>query len=198
MNTIALLPHNRHLLPGGRLKIIISRVCDIRMVTEAIANNEAFALGMIDRNTPPETVTKIPAIATTAIIQDFNTVAGGFLEIIVEGTNKISILDLTMAHDNLLTATYEPHYNWPNIRINAENKILTDKLKLLFLSMPEISQRYPQPNYQDATWVCQRWLEILPIRIKQKQTLIHYPTAEITINFLLQLLQNHDLINNLK
>ena len=198
MNTIALLPHSEHLLPGGRLNLIIARPCDIRMVTEAIASNHPFGLGMIDRNTPRETVTKIPAIATTVIIQDFNTITGGFLEIIVEGTNKVSILNLTMAHDNLLTATYAPHYNWPSIEITIENQILADKLKLLFISMPEISQRYPQPNYQDTTWVCQRWLEILPIDIKQKQCLIHHPTAEITIHFLLQLLQDHNLINNFK
>lgn len=196
MNTIALLPHSKHLLPGGRLNLVISRVCDIRMVTEAIANNHPFALGMIAPNRSPETVTSIPAIATTVTIIDFNSCYGGLLEIVVEGTNKILISTLTMAHDNLLTATYEPCQNWPTITINSENQILADKLKLLFASMPEISQCYPQPNYKDATWVSQRWLEILPINIEHKQSLIHSKTANLTIHFLLQLLQDHHLINN--
>ncbi|MEC6796703.1 LON peptidase substrate-binding domain-containing protein [Photobacterium sp. S4TG1] len=198
MNTIALLPHGEHLLPQGRLTVVISRSCDIRMVTEAIADSASFALGMIDSNTPPEIVTNIPAIATIVAIKDFNIKNSGLLEITIEGIDKISISALSMAYDNLLTATYEHHYNWPSIEIDMTNQILADKLKLLFLSMPEISQRYPQPNYQDATWVCQRWLEILPIEIKQKQALIYQPTADITINFLLQLLQDHNLINNLK
>ncbi|MEC6907942.1 LON peptidase substrate-binding domain-containing protein [Photobacterium piscicola] len=198
MNTIALLPHGEHLLPQGRLTVVISRSCDIRMVTEAIADSAPFALGMIDSNTQPEIVTNIPAIATIVAIKDFNMENSGLLEITIEGIDKISISSLSMAYDNLLTATYEHHYNWPSIEIDMTNQILADKLKLLFLSMPEISQRYPQPNYQDATWVCQRWLEILPIEIKQKQALIYQPTADITINFLLQLLQDHNLINSLK
>lgn len=196
MNTIALLPHNEHLLPGGRLKIVISRVCDIRMVTEAMTNNHPFALGMIDENSSPETVTNIPAIATTVIIIDFNALTNGLLAIIVEGVDHILISSLNMAYDNLLTATYEPSHHWPTITTNADNQILADKLTLFFASMPEISQYYPQPNYQNATWVCQRWLEILPIDIKHKQSLIHHQTADITITFLLQLLQDHNLINN--
>ncbi|MCD9513536.1 LON peptidase substrate-binding domain-containing protein [Photobacterium carnosum] len=196
MNTIALLPHNEHLLPEGRLKLVISRICDMRMVTEAITNNQPFALGMIANKSSPETVTSIPAIATTAAIIDFNALNSGLLEIVVEGINKISISTLTMAHDKLLTATYQRSHNWPTIKINTNNKLLADKLKLLFISIPEISQYYPQPNYQNTTWVCQRWLEILPIDIKHKQSLIHHQTADITISFLLQLLQNHNLINN--
>ncbi|PSU98188.1 LON peptidase substrate-binding domain-containing protein [Photobacterium kishitanii] len=196
MNTIALLPHSKHLLPGGRLKLVTSRVCDVRMVTEAMANNDPFALGMIAPNSSPETITNIPAIATTVTIIDFNCCDGGLLEIIVEGTNKISVSTLSMAYDNLLTATYEPCSNWPAIAMSPDNQILATKLKLLFASMPELSQLYQQPNYQDATWVSQRWLEVLPINIKHKQSLIYYPTADMTINFLLQLLQDHYLINN--
>ncbi len=196
MNTIALLPHGEHLLPGGRLDLVISRVCDIRMVTEAMANNHPFALGMIAKNSSPETVTNIPAIATAVSIVDFNALDGGLLEIVVEGTNKIVVSDLNLAYDNLLTATYEIYHHWPTILIDADNQILAEKLALLFESIPKISQRYQNPNYKDATWVCQRWLEILPIDIKHKQSLIHHPTADITISFLLQLLQDHYLINN--
>ncbi|WP_256383892.1 LON peptidase substrate-binding domain-containing protein [Photobacterium toruni] len=198
MNTIALLPHNEHLLPGGRLKLVISRICDMRMVTEAITHNQPFALGMIAKKSSPKTVTNIPAIATTVSIVDFHTFHSGLLEIVVEGINKISVSTLTMAHDKLLTATYKSRHNWPAIKINTESQLLADKLKLLFISMPELNQYYPRPSFQNATWVCQRWLEILPIDIKYKQSLIHYKTADMTINYLLQLLQYPYLINNLK
>lgn len=196
MNSIALLPHSKHILPGGRLKLVISRVCDIRMVTEAMANNHPFALGMIAPNSSPETVTNIPVIATVVTIVDFNSRDDGLLEIMVEGTDTISVSSLTMAYDNLLTAVYEPCHSWPTIPINADSQMLADKLNLLFDSVPEINTYYQHPNYNNATWVCQRWLEILPIDIKHKQSLIHHPTAETTIHFLLQLLQDHNLINN--
>ncbi|PSU24081.1 Lon protease [Photobacterium phosphoreum] len=196
MNSIALLPHSKHILPGGRLKLVISRVCDIRMVTEAMAHNHLFALGMIAPNSSPETVTNIPAIATMVTIVDFNTRDDGLLEIMVEGTDKISVSTLTMAYDNLLTAVYEPFHAWPTIAINANSQMLANKLNLLFASLPEINECYHDTNYNNATWVCQRWLEILPIDIKHKQSLIHHPTAETAIHFLLQLLQDHNLINN--
>ncbi|SMY36172.1 LON peptidase substrate-binding domain-containing protein [Photobacterium andalusiense] len=196
MNTIALLPHSKHILPKGRLKLVISRVCDIRMVTEAMTNKRPFALGMIEPNQAPETISHIPAIATTVSIIDFNTQDNGLLEIIVEGIDTISVSILTMAYDNLLTATYEPCAQWTPININHDSQPLADKLKHLFESTPEITNIYQQTSYDDATWVCQRWLEVLPIDIKYKQSLIHHPTANMTISFLLQLLQNHHLINH--
>ena len=196
MNTIALLPHSQHLLPGGRLKLVISRVCDIRMVTEAMTNKRPFALGMIAPNHEPETIRHIPAIATTVSIIDFNTLDNGLLEVTVKGINTIAISTLTMAYDNLLTATYKPCVQWLPININNDSQLLADKLQLLFNSIPEISLLYQQTSYDNATWVCQRWLEVLPIDIKYKQSLIHHPNANMTISFLLQLLQNHHLINN--
>lgn len=196
MNTIALLPHSKHLLPGGRLKLVISRVCDIRMVTEAITHNHSFALGMIAPNCTPETITNIPAIATVVTIIDFNRRNDGLLEIMVEGIAKISVSTLTMAYDNLLTATYEPLQIWPAMTITPNTQILADKLKLFFTSTTKINEYYQKAKYKDVTWVCQRWLEILPIDIKHKQSLIHHQTADLTIKFLLLLLQDHYLINN--
>ncbi|MCP4956650.1 MAG: Lon protease [Photobacterium aquimaris] len=189
MNTIALLPYSKHILPEGRLKLVISRVCDIRMVTEAMTDKRPFALGMIAPNHKPETISHIPAIATTVSIIDFNTQDSGLLEIIVEGIDTISVSTLTMAYDNLLTATYEPCVQWAPISINHDSQPLADKLKLLFESTPEISNIYQKTSYNNATWVCQRWLEVIPIDIKYKQSLIHHPTANMTIRFLLQLLQ---------
>ncbi|OBU15206.1 hypothetical protein AYY19_05545 [Photobacterium aquimaris] len=196
MNTIALLPHSQHILPGGRLKLVISRVCDIRMVTEAMADERPFALGMIAPNREPETISHIPAIATTVSIIDFNTQDSGLLEVIVEGIDTISVSTLTMAYDNLLTAAYEPCVQWLPIRINYDSQLLADKLQLLFNSIPEINQLYQQTSYDNAAWVCQRWLEVLPIDIKYKQSLIHHPSADMAINFLLQLLHPPHLINN--
>lgn len=195
MKSIALLPHPDHLLPEGRLEIVVSSVCDIRMVKEAITKDGHFAIAMIDEKKPQETISNVPAIATLVNIIDFNLLDGELLGITVEGINKILISDIIMEHDNLLTATYEPYHQWPSIPTKKHTQFLADKLKLFYSSMPEIGALYPKPNYQDMTWVCQRWLEILPIEVKHKQSLIHHHTATIAITFLLKLLQDQNLLN---
>ena len=59
--------------------------------------------------------------------------------------------------------------------------------------MPEIGSLYPKPDYNNLTWVCQRWLEILPLEVHYKQLLLTQESIKLTVRFLLKLLDNDNL-----
>ena len=45
-------------------------------------------------------------------------------------------------------------------------------LQEVFNDYPEYAALYHNPDWDDASWVAQRWLEVLPIPVEQKQWLL--------------------------
>jgi len=42
----------------------------------------------------------------------------------------------------------------------------------VFADYPDYAALYPVPHWDDSNWVAQRWLEVLPIPVAQKQLLL--------------------------
>lgn len=193
MVDIALFPSSNHLLPNGRLEITIAEERYIRMVKQSLAAERSFALCMLNEAEVHDEIKKIPAIATEVHIIDFNALEGGLLSILVEGLQTVRLLAIRVENDGLLLADYEPYPHWSAAPIDPTTRCLSEKLRLFYATMPEIGSLYPTPGYDDITWVCQRWLEILPLEVHYKQLLITQENIRLTVRFLLKLLDNDDL-----
>jgi uncharacterized protein len=188
MTKIALLPSSSHVLPGGRLEIIVAEKRYIRMVKESLTSDEGFAMCMLNENEEADEVKKIPAIATLVKIIDFNALEGGLLVVTIEGMQKIRLLSIEIDPDGLLIGEFKPYIDWVYVKVDDSNLCLREKLKIFYSSMPEISALYNEPQYDDISWICQRWIEVLPIDVKYKQLLITQDTTKLTIRFLKKLL----------
>ncbi|PSW01135.1 LON peptidase substrate-binding domain-containing protein [Photobacterium lipolyticum] len=194
MARTALLPSSGHVLPGGRLEITVAEAKYIRMVKESLASSSGFTICMINEADENQEVKKIPAIATLVNIVDFNALEGGLLGITVEGSKKIRLIDIHIDYDGLLIGEYKPYIQWHSLPISRLTQCLSDKLKLFYSTMPEIGALYSAPKYNDISWICQRWIEILPLEVQYKQLLITQESPKLTIRFLLKLLDTeyHD------
>lgn len=188
MADIALYPSSRHLLPQGRLELVITEERFIRMLKQSLAEERSFALCMLNEFETHDDVKKIPAIATEAKIIDFNTDNNGLLSIVAEGVQLIRILAIEVDDDGLLHGTCQPHLVWPAVDITPATECLAEKLRLFYQTMPEIGALYPTPDYRSATWVCMRWLEVLPLEVHYKQLLLTQETVTLATRFLLKLL----------
>lgn len=193
MAGIALLPSSNHLLPEGRVEITIAEERYIRMIKQSLAGERRFALCMLNESEKDDEIKKIPAIATIVDIIDFNSADSGLFSVVVEGKQKVRLLAIRVEEDGLLYADYQQYPNWSPAPIDDTTRCLAEKLKLFFASMPETGALYPAPDYSDSTWVCQRWLESLPLEVKYKQLLITQESAKLTERFLLKLLDNDEL-----
>ncbi|WP_299013906.1 LON peptidase substrate-binding domain-containing protein [uncultured Photobacterium sp.] len=193
MSEITLFPSSKHLLPQGRLAVTIAEDRYIHMIKQSLAEKQDFALCMLNESEEHDEIKKIPAIATKGIIVDFNSDECGLLSVIIEGQQKIRLLSIQIAKNGLLIAKYEPYPTWDTAPIDNATACLSKKLKLFYATLPEIGALYPTPAYNDITWVCQRWLEILPLEVHYKQLLITQENTKLTIRFLLKLLDNNEI-----
>jgi Lon protease-like protein len=50
---------------------------------------------------------------------------------------------------------------------------------------------YSQVHLEDAAWVSQRWLEVLPMYNRDKLVLVNQPDCHKTMDFVLQLIKSH-------
>ena len=195
MSAIALLPSSSHLLPGGRVELTIAEERYIRMVKQSLAGERRFALCMLNEGEEHNEIKKIPAIATIVDIIDFNSTENGLLSLVVEGQQKVRLLAIKTENDGLLFAEYQLYPNWTTMPVDSNNACLAEKLQLYFASMPETGALYPSPDYEDIGWVCQRWIEILPLEVKYKQLLLAQETPKLTERFLLKLINNGELLD---
>jgi uncharacterized protein len=78
--------------------------------------------------------------------------------------------------------------NWPSIHSDFSDDLLANRLREVFDQYPELDELYPDKQFEDATWLCQRWLEILPMPIYEKQMLIAKQNSEAARQFLRRLI----------
>lgn len=184
MTEIALYPSSSHLLPGGKVELILWEDRHLRMLKQALAEERSFALCMLNKTDFDSDIKTIPAIATQCNVINFDRMDNGLLSILVEGVQKIRLLNVNVESDELLSGHFTPYPNWPPQSREAQDDELAEKLVLLFNTMPEIGSLYPHPKLNDISWVCQRWIEILPLEVHYKQLLVTQDNAKLTSRFL--------------
>ncbi|UTM56394.1 LON peptidase substrate-binding domain-containing protein [Photobacterium sp. CCB-ST2H9] len=198
MPEIALFPSASHVLPEGKLEITIAEQRYQRMLKESVEGQRDFAMCMRseEEDNEDESITRIPAIATKVNVVDFNALENGLLSIVVEGKTKIRILSVKHESDHLLIAEYLPFKAWPPVPVSGKHECLIEKLKLFFATMPEIGALYQNGEYDNLSWVCQRWIECLPLEVHYKQLLIAQDSPALTARFLLKLFDNPQLFDD--
>lgn len=180
---IALLPLTSHILPRGRLPLRIIEERYIRMIKESTKAMSGFGVVMID---PDQTgpFGRISSIGTRVDIIDFYTLDDGFLGINIEGSCRFIIDDITTESDGLKTANVQYISNWPDQKITPKEYYLAAKLEELYAHHADINQLYALKEMANISWVSQRWLELLPLSVTEKQHLLQAPDCNSTIAIL--------------
>ncbi|CAM3146137.1 LON peptidase substrate-binding domain-containing protein [Moritella viscosa] len=184
---LALFPLPSHILPNGRLPLRIIEDRYIRMIKDSTKSMIGFGIVMIDSK-QIGAFGHISPIGTHVKIVDFYPLDDGFLGIIVEGVDRFIIDNIAIEGDGLKIA--EVHYisNWPDQNITEQDRYLTDKLTDIFNQHPELDELYSSKEMDNASWISQRWLELLPISVEQKQFLLQQPNCTRTLQVLKELM----------
>lgn len=190
MEKIALMPHTNHLLPGGRLEITIIESRFIRMMKDALSEKRQFALCMLNEGTESDPVKNLPAIVTISKIIDFNQTDGGLINLSIEGIHNVKLSAVYHEYDGLFSGDAVILPSWSPLPIDSANECLAEKLKRHFAYNQKSKISDDKLKYDDISWVCQRWIEIVPIEVYYKQLLIAQDSPKLTIRFLLKLFQH--------
>lgn len=187
--SIALFPLTSHVLPGGRLQLRIFEQRYIRMVKEALSAQKGFGVCMLNPKGKLEDNTHILPIGTLVNIVDFESLPDGMLGITVAGEQLFEIQDISIAKDGLRTGEVTLREQWETSTVSDEDILLRQRLQEVFEAYPELSQMYPEKKFDDEPWICQRWLEILPLEPQKKQELLSSSHTQPVKAFIRQLVE---------
>ncbi len=184
---MALIIRDALLLPQGRIEVRIIEPGQLRMVADVLKGKYELAFAaMKPSGTPP-----CYPHATQCEIIDFNQLEDDTLSIVLEGKQRVSILSAAQTKDKLWMSRTLPCQNWQEEPIKGEFELISAALEQFYEVNPDLLELYTQVHLEDAAWVSQRWLEVLPMYNRDKLVLVNQPDCHKTMDFVLQLIKSH-------
>lgn len=185
---LGLFPLTAHLMPGGRMQLRVFEPRYIRLVRDSLQNEQGFGLCMLNPEGDIAKNEHIHPIGTLAKIVDFETLNDGYLGITIVGEALFDIQSIETEKDGLRTAKIS-FRNEPENVVKVESERtqkceLKNRLQEVFANYPEFAALYPDQYFDSAEWVCNRWLEILPLAAEVKQELLAANNLRVTQNYL--------------
>ncbi|KAJ8739130.1 ATP-dependent protease [Aeromonas veronii] len=187
LQPLALFPLPSHILPGGKLPLRLFEPRHLQMLKESFINDQGFGIVMEESTTSGQSGRILP-VGTRVKVTDFYSLNDGLLGVTVLGLERFCIHEMETDEMGLRRAKVEMLPNWPSTHSDFNDKLLVNRLREVFEQYPELDELYPDKRFEDAAWLCQRWLEILPMPIYEKQMLIAKQNSEAARKFLHRLI----------
>ena len=186
-----IIPNESYILPKGRSELLINDSSQVKILKDHFLRNDQISIAHIEDG-DNENFEKISAIVTSIKIIDFNTKKNSnSFTITIEGVNKLLVHQIISTNSNILKARTQVLSNWLDIHLEKKFAHVAEKLCDFYANNISIGRFYPKKDLANASWVAQRWLEILPINSDHKRLLISQDNPNLTLLFLNKLLINN-------
>ncbi|MCL9773175.1 LON peptidase substrate-binding domain-containing protein [Vibrio methylphosphonaticus] len=193
MSQIMLFPLGSIVLPEGKMKLRIFEPRYKRMVTQCLKESAGFGMCLIDESagSAPSNVTQI---GTFVSIVDFEVLEGGLLGITVSGIKRFLINNVVSEHDGLRVADVDWLPSWQPLTLSKHQAFIGERLQEVYNAFPTLESLYLHCFYDDATWVSQRWLEVLPVSCHEFEQLVAQPNCEAMLSYIEKAITKHGLL----
>jgi Lon protease-like protein len=189
---LPIFPLRTVLFPGGILPVKIFEPRYVDMATACIKDSSAFGVCLLTQGeevAPPGSPQSFAAIGTEARIVRFDMPSQGILHVVCEGGARFKVQRHDVRRDNLAVGDVTA--------LPAEAPVaLADEYAPLVKLLEAIAARigpdnFPaQPRYDDGNWVSYRLVELLPLPLAIKQSMLEVNDAAVRLtvlrNFLVQ------------
>lgn len=189
MRELALFPLSQIVLPEGQMRLRIFEQRYQRLVKEACAGKRAFAMALLNPYVAQEHPDRIFSVATEVAVTDFTQLDDGLLGITVAGLQRVKIVKRWQEQDDLHVAQVDSLTAWPALPLQPEYQPLRDELQQIFKQNPQLEALYNQPDWQNSSWLAQRWIEVLSMQPPLKHQLMAAENAAPTLEALTHWLQ---------
>jgi uncharacterized protein len=203
MNSIPLFPLSAALFPDGRLPLQIFEVRYLDMIRKCIAQGSSFGVVALTNGhevRKPGHQENFVTVGTLAQIQTWAAPAPGLLQISCMGTTRFRVLGKEQLKHGLWVAQVEPLENDQRIPVPEElrNTVamlmnLLSSLKNEAVAEADIPVASPY-RLDDCGWVANRWSEILPMTVEQKQRLLALDNPVLRLELVQDLLSERGLV----
>ncbi|MGS0677349.1 LON peptidase substrate-binding domain-containing protein [Shewanella sp. 30m-9] len=185
---MALLTHDTLLLPEGRLEIRVIDPRYLSMIAEILKGHYPLVFGVGRENS------SLPCYetATQCEVIDFNLLDDDSLGLVIEGKQRVRVLSAAQRKDGIWISRVLRSNNWQHEPIYGEFELISAALEQFYEVNPDLFGLYENDvHLEDASWVSQRWLEVLPLYNQDKLRLLDQPNCHKTMNFVLELIKSH-------
>jgi len=178
---LPIFPLNNCLFPDGILSLNIFEIRYLKMIKKVSDERGCFGVILLKRgletNRPGETE-EFYDVGTKARIIRFEALQPTLFSISVKGEGRFKVNSASKGRYSLWSAEASEIRSDSTVRIPESSRRLSSNLKDLFISnrkkmlpfnweMSDFDDRF-----HDAGWVANRWAELLPFRVAQKQSLL--------------------------
>ncbi|ABM02833.1 peptidase S16, lon domain protein [Psychromonas ingrahamii 37] len=180
---LALFPLPVFLLPEGLTRLRIFEPRYKRLVAEAMSTGQGFGLCL------PKEGHNLYDIGIRVEIYNFDQDENGFLIIDIKGTDRFTFDDVSSDSDGLRHADVTLIDGWESIQMTPQYEFMLAPLKAVLTSIPLHVEQVNQQGFNNLSWICQRWLEILPVPADKKYWLARQSGPEPTVEFIREVIQ---------
>lgn len=180
-DSLPLFPLNTVLFPGGPLSLRIFEPRYLDMVRRCLKEAGTFGVVLILEGAEAGAAVRTADTGTSARLVDFDTLPDGLLGVVGVGERRFRVQRRWQQDDGLNLADIEYLPEEPPQPLPAELAHLAELLREL---LPKLGGAYVhvEAHYEDAGWVGNRWAELLPLALSERQELLELgdPLARLT------------------
>ena len=185
--TIPLFPLNAVLFPGGALPLRIFEPRYLDMISNCMKSEKGIGVVLIEEGSEAGDAAKAFEFGTMSYISYWHKRSDGMLGITLTGEQRFRVLSTDIKANQLTIAEVEllPKFESPDEEHNAEQFIKLLKQIIAQLEPPYTTMA---KHYDDMDWVSARLIELLPLQLKDKQSMLVMNDVNERINHLHPLL----------
>lgn len=187
-NRIPLIPLNSMLLPDGKAALYIDNPSIVKTIKASYAS--AMPIGVCTENQSSNNQ-PFHGLGTLCYIVDFEELTDGALNVTFQGEQSFQLIEVSSSVPGVWHATVKLMPLWEARSLPLDRKFLVDALSSVFATRQYFKNLYQNPALDDLTWVCQRWIEILPVEEAEKQQMIERGSFSQVINFVSNCVKQH-------
>ena len=176
-----LFPLKTVLFPGGPLALRVFEPRYLDMVARCMRGPNRFGVVAI-RQGEEVGAASMYEVGTTAEIVDWHQEEGGMLGILATGREMFRLGPTSRQPDGLYTGDIELLPNEPPLALPPEHALQQGEERHVLGGLP--LYRGVEPSFNNAVWVAARLVEVLPLGLAVKQSLLEAPDALTRLDLL--------------
>jgi Lon protease-like protein len=196
---LPLFPLNVVVCPKGLMNLRIFEARYLDMTKACLRENTSFGIIAALPKNKTDTTSNLPFanIGTLVDILDADVSTVGLILISCKGSHRFKVNEFTTQADGLIIGDVSDINNDLQIPIPDDLKIVSQNLQHLIESLPlqgisEMDIPIIKPyEYNDASWVSNRWTELLDLPLIQKQRLMQIDSPIVRLELI------HDALNQI-
>lgn len=188
-NRIPLIPLKSVLLPEGKAALYIDNPSIVKTIKASYAS--AMPIGICTENHEEKEDNPFLGLGTLCYIVDFEELENGGVNVTFQGEQSFQLVEVSSTIPGVWHATVKLMPLWEARSLPLDRKFLVDALSSVFSTRQYFKNLYQNPALDDLTWVCQRWIEILPVDESEKQMMIEKGSLSQVINFVSKFVKKH-------